>query len=394
MTEQTGPLAGVRVLDLSRILAGPTCTQLLGDLGADVVKVERPERGDDTRAWGPPFTEPADGEAPQSAYFLCANRNKRSVAIDIATDDGAALVRRLAARADVLIENYKVGALARYGLDYASLALPRLVYCSITGFGQTGPRARGVGYDVLAQAMGGIMSLTGEPEGAPMKVGVGIADVMCGMYACVAILAALRHRDRTGEGQHLDIALLDTQVSWLINAGADYLVSGRPPARRGNAHPHIVPYQLFETHDGHVVLAAGNDEQFARMCEVMVLERLAYDPRYATNAARVVNRDTLIPMLAARLRERTSADWERALSEAGVPCGPVHDVAQVFSDPQVLHRGMQVRMAQPRASSGHVDLIGNPIHASRTPPTYRRPPPALGEHKDEVIADWLSEPAI
>jgi crotonobetainyl-CoA:carnitine CoA-transferase CaiB-like acyl-CoA transferase len=391
MTPDQGALAGVRVLDLTRILAGPTCTQLLGDLGADVVKVERPGRGDDTRGWGPPFTEPVEGEAPESAYFLAANRNKRSIAIDLSTREGADLVRRLAAKADVLVENYKVGALARYGLDYPSLALPRLVYCSITGFGQTGARAAGVGYDVLAQAMGGLMSLTGEPEGVPMKAGVGVADVMCGMYACVAILAALRHRDRTGEGQHLDVALLDTQVSWLVNAGTDYLMSGTSPARHGNAHPHIVPYQLFATSDGHVVLAVGNDAQFARACDALGLASLASDPRYATNAARVAHRAALVPLLEARLREGTSARWEREMGERGVPCGPVRDVAEVFTDPHLLERGVRVRLPQPRAASGYVHLIGNPIHASRTPPTYRLAPPAVGEHSDEVLADWLNE---
>jgi crotonobetainyl-CoA:carnitine CoA-transferase CaiB-like acyl-CoA transferase len=380
-----GALSGVRVLDLSRILAGPTCSQALGDLGADVIKVERPGRGDDTRTWGPPFLDGAPGH---SAYFMCANRNKRSIAIDLANPDGAQVVRRLAEKADVLIENYKVGTLERYGLSYSQLNLPSLVYCSITGFGQTGARKNEVGYDVLAQAMGGIMSLNGDPEGPPMKVGVGIADLMCGMYATVAILAALRHRDRTGEGQHLDIALLDTQVAWLINAGVDHLLSGKTPSRLGNAHPHIVPYQLFATLDGHVVLAVGNDEQFARACEAMNLPELARDPRFTRNADRIAHRAALIPILSDRFKTASSDHWEHAMAKVGVPCGPVHDVAQVFADPHLQERGMRVRMDQ-ECTAGSIELIGNPIHASKTPPSYRHPPPSVGQHSREILKDWL-----
>ncbi len=391
------PLEGLRVLDLTRILAGPTCTQLLGDLGADIVKIERPPRdgdrgGDDTRKWGPPYVTDAEGrETSESAYYLCANRNKRSVAIDIAAPEGAALVRQLAERSDVLIENFKVGGLEKYGLAWDQLrsANPRLVYCSITGFGQTGPYAHRPGYDILAQAMGGIMSITGEPDGPPTKVGVGISDVMAGMYAAVAILAALRHRDATGEGQRIDVSLLDTQVAWLINEGLNYLTSGEVPRRRGTAHPNIVPYQMFEAADGPVIIAVGNDAQFARFCTLMGLEALSENPRFATNAARIRNREALIPIIAEAVARKTRRWILDGLERLKVPASPVNDIGEVFADPQVQARGMRITMDHPLAGSGTVDLIGNPLKLSGTPVAYRRPPPLLGQHTDEVLGEVL-----
>lgn len=387
-----GPLDGLRVLDLSRILAGPTCTQLLGDLGADVIKIEKTGAGDDTRKWGPPYVRDADGtNTTESAYYLCANRNKRSVAVNIGRPEGQDLVKRLAAECDVFIENFKVGGLGRYGLGYEDLKddSPRLIYCSISGFGQDGPYAHRAGYDFMIQAMGGIMSITGDPGGQPTKVGVGIADVMCGMYASSAILAALHHRSTTGEGQYIDLGLLDCQVSWLINAGLNYLTSGRTPTRLGNGHPNIVPYEVFPASDGYFALAVGNDQQFTRFCEFAGVPGLAQDPRYATNSARVDNRDELVPELR-RITARKSRDaWLRGLEAVNVPCGPVNDIHQVFEDPQVRHRGMQIRMPHPLAGSGYVDLIGNPIRFTETPVTYRRPPPVLGEHTDEVLEEVL-----
>ena len=389
-TEKRGPLTGVRVLDLSRILAGPTCTQTLGDLGADVVKIERPEVGDDTRHWGPPFVEGRGGPLPQeSAYYLCANRNKRSLTVNLAHEEGPKLIRRLAARADVLIENFKVGGLASRGLGYDDLKdeLPRLVYCSISGFGQTGPRAEETGYDFLIQAMGGIMSLTGAPEGPPSKVGVGIADVMCGMYATVAILAALRHRDATGEGQHIDLSLFDTQVAWLINGALNYLTSGQEPRRRGNGHPNIVPYQLFESADGHLAVAAGNDAQYARFALAIGRPDLADDPKFRTNVNRVENRDALVPQLEEVLRSRTTVEWVSTLKEANVPCGPVHSVPEALSDPQAVARELRRSVPYPDSNAGSIDLLANPIRYSKTPVTYQAPP-TLGQHTEEVLRDW------
>jgi crotonobetainyl-CoA:carnitine CoA-transferase CaiB-like acyl-CoA transferase len=389
-------LAGVRVLDLTRILAGPTCTQLLGDLGAEVLKIERPGAGDDTRKWGPPYVEGQGGAATaESAYYLCANRNKRSVAVDIAGAEGQALVRRLLGRCDVLVENFKVGDLGRYGLGYDQLAAehPGLVYCSITGFGQTGPYAPRAGYDYLAQGLGGIMSITGAPDGEPMKVGVGIADVMCGMYATVAILAALRHRDLTGEGQRIDLALLDTQVAWLINEGTNYLLSGRVPHRLGNEHPNIVPYKAFESSDGHVILAVGNDAQFQRWCRFAGADELASDPRFATNSLRVRHRRELYALMPEHMRRRTTVAWVEGLAALGVPCGPVNAIDQVFADPQVVARGMQIDVPHATAAAGSVPLIANPIRMSRTPPAYERSPPTLGEHTDEVLSELLDLPA-
>jgi len=392
-----GPLSGLRILDLSRILAGPTCTQLLGDLGADVIKVERPGGGDDTRQWGPPFVKDAKGEdTNESAYYLCANRNKRSLAVDIANPAGARLVKSLAAVCDVMIENFKTGGLAKYGLAYDQLGpeLPGLVYCSITGFGQTGPHATRPGYDILAQGYGGIMSLTGPPDGEPMKAGVGIADVMCGMYASTAILAALRHKDQTGLGQHIDLALVDTQIAWLINEGTNYLMRGEIPERRGNQHPNIVPYSVFKAADGHFILAVGNDAQFARFCKLIGLAELSDDPRFVTNKARLSNRDKLIELLQQRISARNVEELLAAMAAEGIPGGPVNDLAQVFSSDQVEARGMKITMPHPLAGSGSVGLIGNPVNLSKTPVTYRKPPPTCGEHSAEIISDLLGEDAL
>ncbi len=381
-----GALEGVRVLDLSRILAGPTCTQLLGDLGASVIKVENPATGgDDTRQWGPPYMRDAEGrDSDLSAYFMSANRNKRSVAIDIATPEGQAQIRRLAAQADVLIENFKPGGLAKYGLDHETLcaAYPGLVYCSISGFGQTGPNAAKPGYDLMAQGYGGIMSLTGDAQGAPMKVGVGIADVMCGMYATVGILAALRHRERTGEGQHIDIALVDAQIAWLINEGVNYLTSGEVPRRRGNGHPNIVPYDVYRTSDGHVILAVGNDRQFARLMAYLDLAGLARDPRFATNPARLEHRDVLNAILIPQIEARSSAEVIAAMEERRVPVGPVQRLDQVFGSDQVAARNMQIEM---QAEPGRVRLIGNPLNLSRTPVSYRHAPPRCGADSDRIL---------
>ncbi|NTY41657.1 CaiB/BaiF CoA transferase family protein [Burkholderia diffusa] len=393
MTElSTQALAGVKVLDLSRILAGPSATQLLGDLGADVVKVEKPGEGDDTRRWGPPFVRGKDGRpTSESAYYLCANRNKRSIAIDLASTAGRELVIELVAQADVLVENYKAGDLARYGLAYEQLRVrfPRLIYCSITGFGQTGPYAGRPGYDFLIQGIGGIMSLTGEPDGEPMKTGVGIADVMTGMYAAVGILAALQHRHATGEGQHIDISLLDTQIAWLVNAGTNYLLSRELPERLGNGHPNIVPYQVFPTQDAPMILAVGNDTQFARLCTVAGLDALPNDSRYATNPQRLAHREELCALIASALRVRRRAHWLEALESAGVPCGPVNDLTEVFTDPHVIVRGAELRMPCYWAADEEIPLLANPLRMSATPPSYRRVPPRLNEHREDVLRDWL-----
>jgi len=393
-SDSAGALKGVRVLDLSRVLAGPWAGQMLGDLGADVIKVERPGAGDDTRSWGPPWVAQADGaESRQAAYFQCANRNKRSVAIDISTPAGQALVRELAAQADVVLENFKVGGLAAYGLDSKSLLAlnPRLVYCSITGFGQTGPYAPRAGYDFLIQGMGGLMSLTGRSdveEGAgPQKVGVALVDIMTGLYASIAVLAALRHRDRTGEGQHIDMALLDVQVATLANQAANYLTSGEAPRRMGNAHPNIVPYQDFPTADGDMILAIGNDSQFTKFCAVAGRPELATDPRFANNPARVANRAVLIPLLRQATVMKTTTEWIAMLESAGVPCGPINRLPEVFADPQVIARGL--RLDLPHPAFGSVPLVANPIRLSATPVQYRQAPPTLGEHTADVLQDWL-----
>jgi len=391
-----GALHGVRVLDLSRVLAGPWCTQTLADLGAEVIKIERPASeghpgGDDTRGWGPPFLKDREGrDTAEAAYFLGANRNKQSITIDISRPEGQALVRRLALQCDVMVENFKVGDMARYGLDAASMlaAQPRLVYCSITGFGQTGPYRDRAGYDYAVQGMGGLMSVTGErddlPGGGPQKVGVAVADLFTGMYATVAILAALRHRDATGQGQAIDMALLDTQVAMLANLGANYLVTGQAPRRAGNAHQNIVPYQVFEVADGHLILAVGNDGQFERFCKVAGDPALARDPRFAVNANRVRNRATLVPLLEPLMRQRSRADWLAALEQAKVPCGPINDLADVFADPQVIERGMRVPVPHPLTDKLH--LVASPMKLSKTPVALRQPPPLLGQHTDQVLA--------
>ena len=388
-----GPLSHLRVLDLSRVLAGPWATQVLADLGAEVIKVERPGIGDESRAWGPPFLRDARGEETgESAYFLGTNRGKRSIAVDLSVPEGRAIVRRLAERSDVLVENFKVGALDRLGLGYDELsaANPGLVYCSITGFGQTGPYRARAGYDFLIQAMGGLMSVTGEPDGAPgggpMKVGVAIADVLTGMYATTAVLAALAHRERSGRGQRVDLALLDVQVAMLANQAQSTLVTGRPPGRMGNAHPSIVPYQAFATRDGHIVLAVGNDGQFARFCEAAGRPELSRDARFATNAARVRNRADLVALLAPVLAARTSRDWIAALEGAGVPGGPINDLAQVLADPQVRARGLRVEVPHPLA--GTVPVVASPIRLSETPVEHGTPP-LLGQHTREVLVEVL-----
>ncbi|MDO9438011.1 CaiB/BaiF CoA-transferase family protein [Hydrogenophaga sp.] len=402
-------LDGIRILDLSRVLAGPWCTQTLADLGADVVKVERPPRqdhpgGDDTRGWGPPFLRARDGsDTAEAAYYLGANRNKRSITCDIATADGQTLIRELAAKAHVFVENYKVGDMARYGLDYAALRAinPRLVYCSITGFGQTGPYKDRAGYDFAIQAMGGLMSVTGERDdlsgGGPQKVGVAVADLFTGMYATVAIQAALRHAERTGEGQHIDMALLDTQVAMLANLGANYLVRGRAdgkvPGRAGNAHANIVPYQVFEVapdaegHAQYIILAVGNDGQFAKFCAVAGCPELADDARFAQNQNRVRHRVVLVPKLAELLKTRGKADWLTALEAAKVPCGPINNLAEVFADEHVRSREMVQTWAHPLSDA--VDLVASPIKLGATPVRNDLPPPLLGEHTAEVLSEWL-----
>jgi crotonobetainyl-CoA:carnitine CoA-transferase CaiB-like acyl-CoA transferase len=387
-----GPLDGIRVFDLARILAGPTCTQILGDLGADVIKIERPGAGDDTRKWGPPYVQGKNGkDTTESAYYLASNRNKRSLTIDIAKPAGQALARRLIQRCDIMVENFKVGDMARYGLSYADLkaANPRLIYCSITGFGQTGPYAPRAGYDMLAQGLGGIMSVTGEPDRPPMKVGVGIADIMCGMYATSAILAALHHRERTGEGQYIDISLLDSQIAWLANVGLNYLTSGEVPQRVGNEHPNIVPYNVMAASDGHVILAVGNDAQFGKFCDFAGIAEVAKDPRYSSNEQRVINRRSLYALLEPVLKKKSQMDWVDGLAKLGVPCSPVNTVDQVFADPQVKARGMQMSMPHPLAATGKVDLIANPIRFSGTPIAYRQAPPFLGQHSEEVLSELL-----
>ena len=390
--ESVGPLEGIRILDLSRVLAGPSCTQLLADLGADVVKVERPRVGDETRTWGPPFLKDAAGkDTAESGYYLSANRNKRSVTINFAKPEGAALVRRMLPKFDVLIENFKVGGLREYGLGYEQLheEFPRLVYCSITGLGQTGPDAARPGYDMMAQGAGGIMSVTGDPDRPPVKVGVAVNDVMSGLYSGIALLSALRHRDRHGVGQHIDVALLDVQVAWLYNVGMNYLLSGKVPGRLGTAHPNTVPYQVFESSDGYFILGANNDQQFRRYCEFAGVAPLADDPKFSTNAARVTNRDELVQIVSDISRKHTTQYWLEGLERIGLPCGPVNDLRQVFEDPQVIHRNMKITMSRPPAEGGTFPLIGNPLKLSETPVTYRLPPPRLGEHTDEVLEELL-----
>ncbi|RQZ80123.1 CoA transferase [Burkholderia cepacia] len=389
-----GALSHIRVLDLTRVLAGPWCAQTLADFGADVIKVERPGAGDDTRHWGPPYLKDADGaDTAEAAYYLAANRNKRSVTVDIATPEGQQIVRELAAQSDVVLENYKVGQLKKYGLDYESLRAvkPDLVYCSVTGFGQTGPYAHRAGYDFIVQGIGGFMSITGErdgePGGGPQKAGVAIADLATGLYSTIAVLAALTHRDRTGEGQYIDMALLDVQVALLANMNTNFLASGKPPVRWGNAHPNIVPYQTFQTSDGWIIVAVGNDGQFRKFVEAGGRPELADDERFATNPSRVRHRDTLVPILAEMVKARGKADWIDALEAAGVPCGPINDLDEVFDNEQVVARGMQVSLPHP--SGADAKLVRNPIRMSATPPDARTAPPLLGAQTDDVLRDML-----
>ena len=391
---QAGALDGLRVLDLSRVLAGPWSSQLLADLGADVVKVERPGAGDDTRTWGPPWlSDPEGNPTSESAYFLCANRNKRSVTIDISQPEGQRLVKALAAEADIVLENFKVGGLAQYGLDYESLKAinPRLIYCSITGFGQTGPYAPRAGYDFLIQGMGGLMSLTGRPDGeeggGPMKVGVALTDVMTGLYATVGILAALARRERSGVGQQIDLSLLDVQIASLANQAANYLVGGVVPRRIGNAHPSIVPYQDFPTADGYMIVAVGNDGQFASFCKALGNAEWAHDERFVTNPQRVRHRVALIEMITQATVGRTTSEWIAVMEAAGVPCGPINTLDQVFADPHVQARGARVEVPHPLG--GQVPMVANPLRMSESPVQYRHAPPTLGEHTADVLQDWL-----
>ena len=382
-------LNDLRILDLSRILAGPSCTQLLGDLGADVIKVERKGHGDDTRKWGPPYVEPREGTATESAYYLAANRNKRSIALDFEDAQDRQHLLELMETSDAVIENHKPGGLIKYGLDYAQLAgrFPRLVWCSISGFGKTGPNAHRPGYDLLAQGYGGLMSITGEAAGDPMKVGVGITDLCTGLHAAVAMLAALRHRDATGQGQLIDLALVDVQMAMLANQGTNYLVSGKSPTRAGNQHPNIVPYQVFEVKDGHVIVAVGNDAQYRRFCALIGLPDLADDPRFTTNALRVENREKIVALLAERLRDIPRNEVLAGMDRNNIAGGPINTIEQVLESDQAIARGMKIEMAQDGAKSGKVPMIGNPIKLSRTPVTYRRPPPMCGADSEAVLAE-------
>ncbi len=380
-----GPLKGLRVLDLTRVLAGPTCTQMLGDLGAEVIKIERPGAGDDTRGFAPPVMPGTE----ESAYFIGVNRNKRSVTLDIATKEGQAIAKQLLADTDILVENFKVGALAKYGLGYEQLheEFPGLIYCSITGFGQTGPYAPRPGYDSLIQGMGGVMSLTGEPDGLPQKVGVPVADLFAGLYGCIGILAALRHREKTGQGQQVDIGMLDTHVAWLANQGMNFLATRENPARLGNQHPNIVPYQVFPTEDGYMVLSVGNDATFKRFCDAFGLEALLADPRFATNPARVANRQLVTDTLTPVMKTHPTDWWVEKLEALKIGCGPINTLKQVFDDPHVKARGMEVQMKH--SSGAEVTVIANPVRLSETPADYRIPPPLLGEHTSEVLQDLL-----
>src|SRR5919112_1013317 len=385
MQEPSGPLKGIRVLDLTRVLAGPTCTQMLGDLGAEIIKIERPEAGDDTRGFAPPFIP----NTKESAYFVGVNRNKKSVTVDIARPEGQALILKLLEHCDILAENFKVGALAKYGLGYEQLKakFPKLIYCSITGFGQTGPYAPRPGYDALIQAMGGVMSLTGEPNGSPQKVGIPVADLFAGLYGCIGVLAALNHRNATGQGQQIDIGMLDTHVAWLANQGMNYLATGENPPRLGNQHPNIAPYQEFPTKDGYIILAVGNDPTFERFCKAFGQEHLLADPRFATNPIRVANRDHVTDTLTPVMRSKTTAEWIEALEALKIGCGPINTLEQVFADPHVKAREMVVEMQH--ASGEPVKVIANPVKLSATPPSYRSAPPVLGQHTAEVLGGLL-----
>jgi crotonobetainyl-CoA:carnitine CoA-transferase CaiB-like acyl-CoA transferase len=386
MTETTGPLKGLTVFDLTRVLAGPTCVQMLADLGADVIKIEKPGSGDDTRGFAPPFMP----GTKESAYFVGVNRNKRSVTLDIAKKEGQEIALALLDKCDILVENFKVGTLARYGLGYEQLheRFPGLIYCSITGFGQTGPYAPRPGYDGLVQAMGGVMSLTGEPDGLPMKVGVPVADLFAGLYGCIGVLAALRHREQTGQGQQIDIGMLDTHVAWLANQGMNYLATGENPKRLGNDHPNIVPYQVFPTADGHIVLSIGNDPTFARFCENFGLKHLLQDERFATNAARVTNRKLVTDTLTPVMQSQGTDWWVDKLEALKIGCGPINTLEKVFADPHVQARGVVVEMPHAAGPDG-VKVIANPVRLSETPPDYRLPPPMLGQHTEEVLRGRL-----
>ncbi|MBV9734747.1 MAG: CoA transferase [Acidisphaera sp.] len=383
--EPTGPLKGLRVFDLTRVLAGPTCVQMLADLGADVIKIEKPGSGDDTRGFAPPFMPGTQ----ESAYFTGVNRNKRSVTLDIARPEGQEIARKLIAGCDILVENFKVGALTKYGLGYAQLheRFPGLVYCSITGFGQTGPYAPRPGYDSLVQAMGGVMSLTGEPDGMPQKVGVPVADLFAGLYGCIGILAALRHRATTGQGQQIDIGMLDANAAWLANQAMNFLATGENPPRLGNQHPNIVPYQVFPTADGHIVLSIGNDPTFRRFCEQFDLAHLLGDPRFASNAARVSNRALVTETLTPVMQRHSTAWWVERLEALKIGCGPINTLAEVFADPQIEARGVVIDM--PHASGASVKVLANPVRLSETPADYRLPPPLLGQHTEEVLTGLL-----
>ncbi|MEE3293722.1 MAG: CaiB/BaiF CoA-transferase family protein [Pseudomonadota bacterium] len=388
----SGPLNGIRVFDLTRVLAGPSCTQILGDLGADVIKIERPELGDDTRKYGPPFVLDVDGtETTESGYYLSANRNKRSVTLNLTGAEGQSLAKRMINQCQVLAENFKVGNLAKFGLDYTSLKAenPGLVYCSITGFGQTGPKAKRPGYDFMAQGLGGIMSITGPPGGEPHRVGIPIADLTAGLWAAISINAALRHREVTGEGQHLDISLLDTQVSLLSIQGLNYLTSGEVPGLLGNAHPNIVPYQVFPTADGNIIVAVGNDDQFKRYCEFAGVPELIDDERFVTNKARVQNREALTQILNDVMRQKPSAYWLEALEKIKITCGPINNIDQVFDDAQVAARGMKIEMNHPATGGEPLSLIGSPSKMSVTEVSYRHAPPMLGQHTEEVLEELL-----
>lgn len=380
------------MLDLTRILAGPSCTQILGDLGADVIKIERPGNGDDTRGWGPPFLNDENGEPTrESAYYLSTNRNKRSLSLDIATPEGRELLEQMLAQSDILVENFKVGDLDKRGFGWEAVHArhPSVIYCSITGFGQDGPYAGRAGYDFIIQGMGGLMSITGDPRGQPMKVGVPISDIMSGMYACVSILAALRGREQTGLGQHIDISLLDVQVAWLYNQASNYLLGGEEPGRLGNAHPNIVPYETFATADGHVNIGIGNDGQFERFCAFAGCPELATDPRFTTNTLRLRHREALIPALQTVFATRSSAYWLAELERHKIPCGPINTISEVFADPHVRHRGMVTDVPHSAAGGRSVPLVGSPIRLSGSRPEIRRAPPTVGQHSEEILAELL-----
>ena len=388
-----GPLTGLRVLDLTRVLAGPWATQLLADFGAEVIKIEKPGEGDDTRGWGPPFVTNGDGSRGDAAYFLSANRGKWSVAIDMASSEGQKLIRELAAKSDIVIENFKVGGLKKYGLDYESLKAvkPDLIYCSITGFGQNGPFAQRAGYDFMIQGMAGIMSITGQPDGAPgaepMKVGVAFADIFTGLYAVIGIQGALYHRQRTGDGQYIDMALLDSQVAVLANQALNYLVGGRAPTRLGNAHPNIVPYQTFATRDGHIIIAVGTDRQFKEFCAIIGVSHVASEERFKTNRGRVENRQHLIPLLIEPMKARTTAEWVAAFEAAAIPCGPINSINEVFANEQVLARGLQIGLT--RDDGVQVPGVANPIQFSATPIEYDKAPPRMGDGTERILKDVL-----